>query len=229
MPVQTQPEHGVKAVRDAVAALLVADLPKRIDRMTYLWQLDREAIPTPSADQITSGETPDNALDDRGTTNDGDEKYGAWVEVITPRLLPRTRTVDTTTKGGSVNRYRYSARIYVWTLAPRWSEAMDRRDRLAVAVRDSLFTYPTLAVPPAVGDTGFLVNSSSISEEFGEPHRIGRGNTRVWAPALLTYEIDHEYDTEAVTTLDDWGVFDRINLRVTPLPFTHPAENPDDQ
>lgn len=221
MSVSIQPEHGVKAVRDAVARLLAADLPNRIDRMTQLWQLDRGEIPDP--DMITSGETADNALDDRGTTNDGDEKSGAWVEVITPRLLPRTKTVDITPSGSSVNRYRYSARIYVWTLAPHWDEAMDRRDRLAVAVRDSLFSYPTLAVPPAVGDTGFLINSSTISEEFGEPHRIGRGNTRVWAPALLTYEIDHEYDTEAVTTRDDWGSFDGYTLRVTLLPWDHPA------
>lgn len=219
MSVQTQSEHGVKAVRDAVARLLVADLPKRIDRMTYLWQLDTGAIPDPG--QVTSGETPDNALDDRGAEVEGDSKTGAWVEVITPRLLPRTKTVDVSPSGSTVNRYRYSARIYVWCLAPNWPDAMDRRDRLAVAVRDSLFSYPTLAVPPAVGDTGFLVNSSSISEEFGEPHRIGRGNTRVWAPALLTYEIDHEYDTEAVTTRDDWGSFDGIDLLVTLLPYTH--------
>jgi hypothetical protein len=221
MSVQTQPEHGVKAVRDAVARLLRADLPFRIDRMTQLWQLDRGQIPDP--DMITSGETPDNALDHRGTTNEGEDKYGAWVEVITPRLLPRTRTVEVTARGSSVNRYRYSARLYVWTLAPSWAEAIDRRDRLAVAVRDSLFSYPTLAVPPAVGDTGFLINSSTISEEYGEPHRIGRGNTRVWAPALLTYEIDHEYDTEAITTRDDWGSFDGVDLLVTLLPWDRPA------
>ena len=223
MPITTQPEHGVKAVRDAVARLLVADLPKRIDRMTSLWQLDAGAIPIPNADQVTSGEPPDNALDDRGITNDGDDRFGAWVEVITPRLLPRTRTVDISPRGSSVNRYRYSARIYVWCLAPTWTDALDRRDRLSVAVRDSLFSYPTLAVPPAVGDTGFLLNSSSISEEYGQPFRVGRGNTRVWAPSLLTYEIDHEYDTEAVTTRDDWGSFDGINLRVELLPWTHPA------
>jgi len=223
---QTQPEHGVKAVRDAVARMLVADLPKRIERMTYLWQLDEQAIPVPDEAAVTSGEAPDYALTDKGITNAGNSKSGAWVEVITPRLLPRTRTVDMTSRGGSVNRYRYSARIYVWTLAPTWAESMDRRDRLAVAIRDCLFTYPTLAVPPAVGDTGFLVNSSSISEEFGEPRRIGQGNTRVWSPALLTYEIDHEYDTEAVTTVDDWGSFDRIDLTVELLPWDQPAEAP---
>ena len=223
---QTQPEHGVKAVRDRVAALLAWNLPLRIDRMTYLWQLDKEAIPVPDPGSITSGEAPDNALTQAGVTNEGGGKTGAWVEVITPRLLPRTRTVEVTPKGGSVNRYRYSARIYVWTLADRWGEAMDRRDRLSVAIRDALFTYPTLAIPPAVGDTGFLVNSSSISEEYGDPVRIKGGNTRVWAPSLLTYEIDHEYDTDAVTTVDDWGSFDRIDLQVELLPWTGPAEDP---
>lgn len=219
MPIQTQPEHGVKAVRDRVAALLRAELPRRIERMTYLWQLDAGEIPDPN--RVTSGEKPDHALDNSG--NDREEQGAAWVEVITPRLLPRTRTVDITPRGSTVNRYRYSARLYVWTLAPTWDESMDRRDRLAVAVRDSLFSYPTLAIPPAVGDTGFLVNSSSISEEYGEPHRIGSGNTRVWAPALLTYEIDHEYDTEAVNTRDDWGSFDGLDLFVTLLPFNQPA------
>lgn len=224
---QTQPEHGVKAVRDAVAAMLVYDLPLRIDRMAYLWQLDREAIPVPDEAAITSGEAADNALTDTGITNEGDQKSGAWIEVITPRLLPRTRTVEVTAKGGSVNRYYYSARIYVWCLAGKWAEAMDRRDRLATAVRDTLFSYPTLAVPPLVGDTGFLINSSSISEEYGEPVRMGRGNTRVWAPALLSYEIAHEYDTDAVTTIDDWGSFQHIDLQVTLLPWTGPAEAPD--
>src|SRR5690349_9951861 len=106
MMVATQPEHGVKAVRDRVAAMLVYDLPLRIDRMTHLWQLDREAIPVPDEEAVTSGDAADNALTDRGITNDGNTKTGAWVEIITPRLLPRTRTVDVTVRGGSVNRYR---------------------------------------------------------------------------------------------------------------------------
>lgn len=203
MTTAVQPEHGVKAVRDAVAALLVADLPGRIPRMEGYWSLQSGDIP--AADMITSGETPDQALDSRSD---------AWIEVVTPRLLPRTKTVDLTPTGGSVNRYRYSARLYIWTLHTNWADALDRRDRLAVAVRDALFGYPTLAVPPVTGDTGFLVNTSTVSEEFGEPHRLGKGNPRTWAPALLTFEIDHEYNTDAVTTRDNWGVFNQVNVRV---------------
>jgi hypothetical protein len=207
----SQPEHGVKAVRDKVAALLVADLPTRITRMTSLWGLDAGSIP--GVDMVTSGEAADNALDARGKT---------WIEVVTPRLLPRTRTMDLTSSGSAVNRYRYSARIYVWAVADRWAQALDDRDRLAGAVRDSLFDYPTLAVPPVVGDTGFLLNSSTISEEYGEPYRIKRqgGSPRVWAPALLSYEIDHEYNPDAVTTREDWGVFNGIDLFVTLLPYS---------
>lgn len=210
MSAPTQPEHGVKAVRDAVRNLLAADLPRRITEMTSLWRLNTGDVPT--ADMITSGEAPDNALDHKGK---------AWVEIVTPRLMPRTRCVDVTPTGGNVNRYRYSSRIYVWTLGDAWADAIDRRDRLAVAVRDSLFGYPTLAVPPAVGDTGFLLNSSTISEEYGEPYRLKRanGSTRVWAGAVLAYEIDHEYNVDAVTTRDDWGTFDGIDLAVTLLPY----------
>lgn len=213
MSAPTQPEHGVKAVRDQVAALLVADLPGRITDMTRLWALGEREIP--QADMVTSGETPDNALDHRGE---------AWIEVITPRLLPRTRTVGLTLTGGSVNRYRYSARIYVWTLADTWPDAMDKRDRLATAVQDALFDYPTLAVLPATGDTGFLINSSSISQEFGEPYRARQkgGSPRVWAPALLSYEIDHEWGTTDITTRPDLGRFDSVDLRVVLLPYTHP-------
>jgi len=204
------PEHGAKAVRDAVANLLIADLPYRIDALTQLWVLDRQEIPDP--DMVTSGEAADGALDHRGKT---------WIEVITPRLMPRTRTVGVTADGQLIHRYRYGARIYLWVLAERWQDALNRRDRLATAARDSLLTYPTLAAPPAVGDTGFLVHTSSISEEFAEPTRLD--TTRVRSAALLAYEIEHEYATGAPPTQPPWGTFDELDLAVTLLPYTAPV------
>jgi hypothetical protein len=208
------PEHGAKAVRDAVANLLTADLPPRIDAMCELWTLETGSIPWPG--MLTSGEAADNALDHRADT---------WIEVIAPRLMPRTRVVGMTTDGQLIYRYRYSARIYIWVLADRWADALDRRDRLCTAARDSLLTYPTLAIPPAFGDTGFLVHSNTLSEEFAEPYRIGGrngGSPRVRAAGLLAYEIEHEYATGNPPTQGPLGVFNDFDLRVILAPYTHP-------
>lgn len=204
-------EHGAKAVRDRVAALLLADLSPRITAMTHLWALDSRRIPDP--DMVTSGEAADNALDHRGET---------WIEVITPRLMPRTQSVGLNTSGYMINRYRYGARIYVWTLAPDWAGALDTRDRLCTATRDALLSYPTLAIPPATGDTGFLVHTNTISEEFSEPYR-NKSTSRVRAAGLLSYEIIEEYATGYPTTSPDWGVFENLDLRVTLLPYTAPT------
>lgn len=209
-------EHGAKVVRDRVADLLIADLPPRIDAMCELWVLDRSAVPTPDAETVVSGEAADNVLDHRGET---------WIEVITPRLMPRTRIVGTTPEGQAIHRYRYSARIYVWTMAEHWSDALDRRDWLATAARDSLLTYPTLAIPPESGDTGLLIHNNSLSEESASPVRIGArtgGSPRVRAAALLAYEIEHEYATGTPPTRPPYGTFENLELAVTLLPYTHP-------
>lgn len=205
----TPSEHGAIAVRDQVANLLIADLPGRISGMVHLWALGEKEIPTP--DMITSGEAADNALDHRGDT---------WVEVITPRLMPRTRAMGLNELGYMIYRYRYTARIYVWVLSKEWKTTLDQRDRLAAACRDSLMTYPTLAPPPAFGDTGFLLNPATISEESSEPLRLK--TTHVRAAALLAYEIDHEYPSGIPSTLPDLGTFNTLDLRVTLVPFTHP-------
>lgn len=205
-------EHGPKAVRDRVAALLMADLGPRITAMLHLWALDSQEIPVPAAEGIVSGEAPDNVLD---------HKSQSWIEVVTPRLMPRTQTVDLDEFGNLVNRYRYSARIYVWTMAEHWGDAENYRDRLTVAARDALLTYPTLAIPPATGDTGYLVHTNTISEEFGNPYRLK--TTRARAAGLLSYEIIEEYATGLPATTDPWGSFDDLDLRVTLLPYTAPV------
>lgn len=202
-------EHGAKAVRDRVAALLMADLPLRIEAMLNLWVLDREEIPEP---KVTSGEAPDNALDHSAEN---------WIEVITPRLMPRTQFMGLTPAGGWINRYRYSSRIYIWVLAERWAEALNRRDRLCAAARDALLSYPTLAVPPATGDTGFLVHNNTLSEEFSEAYRLK--TQRVRAAGVLAYEIEEEYATGEPATTGSFGRFDELDLRVTLLPYTRPG------
>ena len=83
-----------------------------------------------------------------------------------------------------------------------------------------MLTLLVLAPPPAFGDTGFLLNPATISEESSEPVRLK--TTHVRAAALLAYEIDHEYPSGIPSTLPDLGTFDTLDLRVTLAPFTHP-------
>lgn len=206
----TPDEHGAKGVRDKVAALLAAELPSRIDAMTHLWALDEVEVPHP--DMVTSGEAADNVLDHRGDT---------WVEVITPRLMPRTEAMGLNNLGYMVYQYHYTARIYVWVLAKDWQTVLDRRDRTAAAARDALITYPTLAIPPAFGDTGFLLDVKTLAEEYSEPYRLKTSHVR--AAGLLAYEIKHEYASGVPSTRPDLGVFENLDLRVTLLPFTEPV------
>lgn len=200
-------ESGAKAVRDRLAALLIDDLPRRITMLTELWTMPAGSIPLP--DMVSSGEPADNVLDHRGHT---------WVEVITPRLMPRTKQMGFDTDAMMVYRFRYAARIYVWTLLDTWPEALDARDRLAGAVRSTLLDYPTLT--RAGGDSGYLLHSDTITEEFGAPWR--HPNTRrVWAPGVLVYEIEEE--TALPSTRPDPIPYEGVDLRVTLLPYTQPA------
>lgn len=204
-------EHGAKAVRDRVANLLRADLPGRIDMMCELWAIERATIAGP--DMVTSGEAVDNALDHRGRT---------WIEVVTPRLMPTTETVGMDTAGNMEIRCRYQARIYVWGLADKWEPALDQRDRLMAAGRDSLLDFPTLAIPPATGDTGFLVSRDRMSEESPPPFRIPT-TKRVWAGGSLVYEIIEEYTIGQPTTRPQPEPYEGWDLAVTLLPFDRAA------
>lgn len=204
-------EHGAKAVRDRVANLLRADLPLRIDMMCELWAIERATIAGP--DMVTSGEAPDNALDHRGRT---------WIEVITPRLMPGTETVGMDANGNLEIRCKYQARIYVWGVAENWAKALDQRDRLMTASRDALLDYPTLAIPPQVGDTGVLVNRDRMSEEFPSPYRIPK-NPRVWAGGALVYELIEEYAIGDPTTRPQPEPYTGWDLAVTLLPYSRAA------
>lgn len=208
-------EHGAKAVRDRVAALLRADLPPRIDMMCELWAIERATVAVPG--MVTSGEPADNALDARGRT---------WIEVITPRLMPSTQTVGMDAAGNLEIRAKYQARVYVWGIADRWPDAIDQRDRIMAAGRDALLDYPTLAIPPTVGDTGYLVSRDRMSEEFGAPYRLPN-NPRVWAGGVLVYEVDEEYAIGDPTTRPQPEPYDGFSLAVTLLPWDRPAADTD--
>lgn len=212
----TATEHGAKAVRDRVAALLAADMPHRITTMCTLWSIDASVFPPP--DMVTSGEAADFLLDARGRV---------WIEVITPRLMPRTQTVGLSANGNMVYRFRYSAKIYIWAIDDHWQGAIDQRDRLTAAARDSLLDFPTLIPPPGGGDSGYCVFPDTLTEEFGEPFRLGSkqpggSNPRVRAAGLLNYEIVEEYEVGVPTTRPIPGPYTGYSLVVTLLPFTHP-------
>lgn len=188
---------GANGVRDKVAELLGLEMPRKVPLLREAWDLDAAALP--DVDVITSGETADNALDSRGKS---------WVEVINPRLLKTVR-VDIDTAGRPVYRSRYSARIYVWALGDTWESSKLARDNLAVVVRLSLIEYPTLTL--AGGDSGWLLHEDTITEEYGEPQRINRrpgnvGPVRVWAAAVLSYEIDAEETTADGSTRPPLGL-----------------------
>lgn len=199
--------RGADGVRDKVAELLSLEVPRKVPLLREAWNLDAAALP--DMDVLVSGEAADNALDSRGKS---------WVEVINPRLL-KTRRVDIDPAGRPVYRSRYSARIYVWALAETWDGAKRARDNLAVVVRLSLIEYPTLTL--AGGDSGWLLHEDTITEEYGEPQRVNRrsgsGPARVWAAAVLSYEIDTEETTADGSTRPPLGV--NNDTTITPLGY----------
>lgn len=175
--------RGADGVRDKVAALLGAEIPRKVPLLRTAWNLNAEQLP--ELDVITSGEAADLALDTRGRS---------WIEVINPRLM-RITQVDMDPAGRPIYRSRYSARIYIWALGDDWATAIAARDHLAACARLSLLEYPTLRLEG--GDSGYLVHVDTIAEEFGEPQRVNRGrgaggSPRVWCGGVLLYEIDAE-------------------------------------
>jgi hypothetical protein len=187
---------GTHGLRDAVAALLTAELPNKTRLLRLAWGLDAEHLP--DVDMICSGETADDALDTRGKS---------WVLVVNPRLVGSPVQVDLDPAGRPVYQYRYQAKIIVWAIGESWDTSKAARDNLCTATRLALMEYPTLTTEG--GDTGYLLHVPTIVEEYGEPYRpnkrSGAGSPRVWSPGMLSYEINMEEGTADGSTRPPLG------------------------
>lgn len=170
--------RGANGVRDKLADLIRAEVPRKIPLLRVAWTLDGTAIP--DVEEVVSGEAPDGALTSAGDT---------WVLVVNPRLLS-TKRVDIV-DGLPVYMTRYSCRVYTWAKSDNWPNAVAARDNLAVACRLALFEYPNLSTT-ARGDTGYRSYENTYTEEFGEPLRTNNLSGRVWAGAVLAIDVDCE-------------------------------------
>jgi hypothetical protein len=170
--------RGANGVRDKLADLVRAEVPRKIPLLRTAWALDDVGMP--DLESVVSGEAPDGAL-----TSAGDN----WVLVVNPRLL-NTHRVDIVA-GLPVYMTRYSCRIYTWAKADSWPLAVQARDNLAVACRLALFEYPNLS-NTVRGDTGYRSYENTYTEEFGEPLRVNNNSGRVWAGAVLAIDVDCE-------------------------------------
>jgi hypothetical protein len=168
--------RGPDSVRNAIADLLTAALPRKIPLLREAFGVDQGALP--DLDVMSSGEMPDSALTSVGKS---------WVEVVNPRLLPGVQRVDIDPAGYPVYRMRYGCRIYVWALGADWDNAILRRDMLTGAVRAVLFEFPTLTLEG--GDTGFLVHEDTYTEEYGVPIRAANASGRTWGSALCSVDL----------------------------------------
>lgn len=198
--------NGPDGVRDACVALLREDLPERIPLLRAARGLDSARLPDVARDRIVSGERPSNALTTAGRS---------WIEVINPRKI-RVRQVDIDPNGNPVYRTRWNLRIIVWALASSWEVSLAARDNLMAAVAGSLLEYPTLSRTP--GDSGYLVNINTITEEPGPPFRIAddpqgaRINPKVWTGGALIYQMDDESTLTEASTRPPWGEAEQINV-----------------
>lgn len=205
--------RGADGVRDKIAALLTAELARKVPLLRAAWeQLD---IVIPEIDKIISGETPDMVLESTGDT---------WVLVINPRFL-NTKRVDIV-DGQPVYMTRYSCRIYVWAKDDAWELAISARDNLAVACRLSLFQYPTLD-NQVQGDTGYRLHENTYTEEFGEPLRLGSNKgRRVWAGAVLAIDVDCQETLEDGSTREPLGTAQEITTTATVVGPGQPLPEP---
>lgn len=198
--------RGPDGVRDAVVALLKEDLPERIPLLRAARGLDSARLPDVAGDRIVSGERPSSVLTGG---------VASWIEVINPRKV-RSRQIDLDERGNPVYRNTWGLRIIVWALAKEWDVSLAARDNLMAAVAGSLLEYPTLSRTP--GDSGFLININTITEEPGPPYRIAddpqgaRINPRVWCGGALIYQMDDESTLTEASTRPPWGAADQINV-----------------
>lgn len=199
--------NGPDGVRNACVALLQEDLPERIPLLRTARNLDSARLPSVARDRIVSGERPSNVL--------SSAKGGSWVEVINPRKV-RMRRVDIDDRGNPVYRSTWGMRVIVWAFARDWDVAIAARDNLMAACAGTLLEYPTLSRIP--GDTGFLVNTSTVAEEAGPPYRIAddpqgaRINPGTWCGGALIYQMDDESTLTEASTRPPWGEAEQITV-----------------
>lgn len=173
--------RGANEMRDKLVTLIEQAASRKIPLLRTAWDYDTTQLPP--IDSVHSGETVEDVLTAGANT----------VLVINPRLLT-TDQVDIDPYGQPVYNTRYSCRIYVWCQGATWDEAKEGRDNLAVVVRLCLLEWPNLEYG-TYGNTNFRLHRNTYTEEFGEPHRISnRAGGRVWAPALLSVDVDREDD-----------------------------------
>lgn len=185
-------------LRDVLRDALMFELPRKVDllRAERSWG----EAEMPHAEQVSSGEMSDRLLTTMGAT---------WVLVANPRLRS-AQQVDIDPRGLPVFMSRYSARVYVWTKAESHDLVLRARDRLALATKLALLEWPNLR-PGTAGDTGYRVYRNTYSEQFGEPQRlVNTAGNRLWAPALLSVEVDVE-ESMAASTRPPLGQVQTIN------------------
>lgn len=180
-------------IADVCVAALETELPRKIARLreSHNWT----ANDLPEVNEVKSGEVTDKALTSAGTPT-------IWVVVLTPRLF-KTDQVDIDPYGSPVYMNRYSIRFSVWAKAGNWDLAKAYRNRIALAVRQTLLDWPNM-VPGTYGDTGYRLHRNTYTEQFLTPVRMEAGG-RVWAPALLAAEVDAEESLRDGSTRDPIG------------------------
>ena len=173
--------RGANEMRDRLAVLIEQAAPPKIALLRTTW--DYNQVQLPDIGKVSSGEPEEDVLNGGIAT--------AWVLVINPRLL-NTDQVDIDAYGQPVYNARYSCRIYVWAQGESWDDAKTARDNLAAVVRLCLLEWPNLTYN-TYGNTNYRLHRNTYTEEFGEPHRItNRAGGRVWAPAVLSVDVDRE-------------------------------------
>lgn len=191
--------RGANEMRDRLVTLIRQAAPPKIALLRTAWDYDQ--VQLPDIGTVMSGETADDLLTSAISTS--------WVLVINPRLLT-TDQVDIDPYGQPVYNTRYSCRIYVWAQGEDWDTAKAARDNLAVVVRLCLLEWPNLTYN-IIGNTNYRLHRNTYTEEFGEPHRISnRAGARVWAPALLSVDVDREDDLHNGSLRPPLGIADAL-------------------
>ncbi|MBC8092168.1 MAG: hypothetical protein H7Y15_09575 [Pseudonocardia sp.] len=171
---------GPEGARDRIALALADILAVKLPLLRRAHGYDDAELP--EVDTITSGEKPQQHLNAAGDT---------WLEIVISRMTS-SQVIDITPAGDQQFRIVYATRAYIWALGLSWTDAIDRRDRVTGAVRSCLWEFPTLTL--AGGDTGFLVQTSGWTEEYGVPVRPSNPSGRCWATGMLAFDTVVEDD-----------------------------------